>query len=74
MGLRDMREDGWETIHEDNSEARGRGMGVGAPRQGDGGASQCRCPECGKTYPHARGIPCASRTCPICKIPLIGIN
>jgi len=45
---------------------RGKGMGVGGRRQGDGGASYCKCPNCGYTQLHLRGIPCAQKSCPKC--------
>src|SRR4030042_4267840 len=55
-------------------EQRGLGMGVGGPRQGDGGASECTCPECGYTQVHERGIPCSEITCPECGAMMVGSN
>jgi len=51
---------------------RGQGQGVGGPRQGDGGAGQCKCPKCGETIPHNRGTPCTQIKCPSCNTPMIG--
>ena len=55
-----------ESADEVLSEERGKGMGVGGPRQGDGGTDTCVCPECGAKVPHKRGTPCAGMTCPEC--------
>ena len=52
--------------------ARGEGQGVGGPKQGDGGASQCVCPDCGYSVAHDRGTPCNSIVCPKCNVPLVG--
>jgi len=54
------------------SKARGQGQGVGGPRQGDGGADKCVCPDCGAEYPHDRGTPCNEQTCPECGATLVG--
>ena len=43
----------------------GRGSGLG-------GSPICVCPKCGKEFPHNRGIPCAQRECPDCKVSLRG--
>jgi len=41
----------------------GQGAGRGA---GFGGPSSCKCPKCGKTVPHSRGMPCTQMKCPEC--------
>ena len=46
--------------------ARGKGQGVGGPKQGEGGLAECVCPECGATTPHEVGTPCMSVSCPEC--------
>jgi len=51
---------------------RGEGQGVNGPRQGDGGAENCKCPKCGKTAVHTKGVPCNQIMCPTCKVPMIG--
>ena len=51
---------------------RGAGQGVGGDRQGDGGAAKCVCPRCSYTIAHPRGIPCSSKLCPKCNVPLVG--
>ena len=52
--------------------ARGEGQGVGGPRQGDGGADQCVCPECGATTAHEKGTPCNEQKCPKCGAAMTG--
>jgi len=52
---------------------RGQGQGVGGPVQGDGGASKCRCPKCGATITHQRGVPCTQIRCPKCGSNMVGI-
>jgi len=57
--------------------ARGEGAGVGGPRQGDGGAKYCICPECGYSMEHVRtgegkSEPCAKLKCPECGTRLVG--
>ena len=52
--------------------ARGEGIGIGGPRQGDFGASYCVCPKCGFRMEHKKGIPCNTYTCPNCKTKLVG--
>ncbi|CAD6494077.1 MAG: hypothetical protein EMLJLAPB_01109 [Candidatus Argoarchaeum ethanivorans] len=54
-------------------DGRGQGMGRGGGRQGVGPASECKCPKCGLTQPHQRGVPCANQTCPKCGIQMIGV-
>ena len=45
-----------EVVEEDETtKARGDGQGNGGGRQGDGGASTCKCPECGTTAKHEKG-------------------
>jgi len=36
------------------------------PGRGLGGSITCRCPQCGHTQPHKRGVPCTSLSCPKC--------
>jgi hypothetical protein len=52
--------------------SRGFGRGRGKPGQGIGGPSYCRCPNCGHSVSHTRGIPCTSMTCPKCSSRLVG--
>jgi len=52
--------------------ARGKGRGVGGPRQGDGGTDTCVCPKCGATAKHERGTPCTNMTCPKCGAKMVG--
>lgn len=47
-------------------ENRGAGLGMGGPRQGDGGVDECVCPECKTVAPHKRGTPCNEQKCPKC--------
>ena len=54
------------------SEARGKGMGVGGGRQGDGGAGKCVCSSCGYSMAHKRGTPCAQIKCPKCGATMAG--
>ncbi|MFW6172985.1 MAG: hypothetical protein ACOC5T_04510 [Elusimicrobiota bacterium] len=51
---------------------RGEGQGVGGPRQGDGGANVCVCPDCNYKVTHKRGTPCNQMKCPKCGSNLIG--
>lgn len=45
----------------------GKGMGrMGGTRQGAGPGGECRCPNCGTTVPHERGLPCYKVSCPQC--------
>jgi hypothetical protein len=46
----------------------GRGGGVSGGRGigGIDGTVVCRCPKCGQTEPHGRGVPCTSVRCPRC--------
>jgi len=60
------------TIHTNEELARGEGQGVGGPRQGDGGARTCICPNCGYTKIHQRATPCNSMKCPRCGTTLQG--
>jgi len=53
--------------------ARGEGQGVNGPRQGDGGASTCKCSKCGATISHVKGTPCNESKCPKCGAPMIGV-
>lgn len=47
------------------SAARRNKQSAGGPR------GVCICPQCGKTLPHQRGIPCAQLLCPSCRHALI---
>jgi hypothetical protein len=49
-------------------EARGEGTGPELA----GGTDVCVCPECSYTEPHERGVPCNTKMCPECDIPLTG--
>ncbi|MBC7231514.1 MAG: hypothetical protein H5T74_14130 [Actinobacteria bacterium] len=53
---------------------RGRGGGRPAGGRGLGGTKVCRCPRCGYTEPHTRGIPCFTRSCPKCGARMAGAN
>ncbi len=57
QGMRGMR----------NNPNRGRGGG-----RHQGGSSICKCPKCGYTMPHQRGIPCTEFKCPKCGTPMLG--
>ncbi len=46
-----------------NYMVNGRGR-MGGPALGPGGA--CKCPKCGATMPHQRGVPCYDHKCPKC--------
>lgn len=53
----------------------GRGQGLGVQRLGRmggplaaGPGGSCVCPRCGRREPHERGIPCAQKQCPTCKV------
>lgn len=52
--------------------ARGKGQGVGKPKQGDGGADNCVCPECNYKTKHERGTPCNEMKCPECGASMTG--
>ena len=53
---------------------RGEGIGVGGVPQGDLGADECKCPDCGHTIPHTQGTPCQDTECPKCGTKMKGIN
>jgi len=57
---------------EEQELARGEGIGVGGPRQGDGGTDVCVCPDCGAEIAHARGVPCVESKCPKCGSSMVG--
>lgn len=57
---------------DEGTKARGDGQGQGGPRQGDGGASRCVCPECGAEVSHEKGIPCSNKKCPKCGTQMVG--
>jgi hypothetical protein len=51
----------------------GQGRGQGGGRGGGfaaGPGGVCVCPQCGKTSPHQRGVPCVQVVCPTCNIPM----
>lgn len=50
----------------------GRGAGRPAGGRGLGGSAQCTCPQCGYSEPHARGVPCAQKSCPKCGTRMVG--
>lgn len=56
------------------SQGQGRGGGgrgrMGGPQAG-GATGICRCPNCGHTQAHERGIPCTQVKCPQCGTSLI---
>jgi len=56
------------------NKGRGDGQGQGGSRQGDGGASKCVCPDCGKEISHVKGTPCAKTACPDCGSSMVGKN
>jgi hypothetical protein len=60
------------TIHTSAELARGEGQGVGGPRQGDGGATTCICPNCGFVKVHNERMPCNTMKCPKCGTTLQG--
>jgi predicted Fe-Mo cluster-binding NifX family protein len=51
----------------------GQGRGQGQGQGGGQGAAQnlCRCPACGASVPHERGIPCFQVNCPQCGKPMV---
>jgi ribosomal protein L15 len=53
----------------------GQGMGGGRGRKGGpiagGAVGTCRCPNCGHTQPHERGVPCTQVQCPKCKTSMV---
>ena len=61
-----------QRIGETMKETRGKGQGVGGPRQGDSGADECICPQCGARFTHEKGEPCRLVDCPICGAELKG--
>ena len=60
------------TLGKFKEKSRGQGIGVGGPRQGDGGADKCVCPECGSQAAKKKGVPCTSLKCPKCNVPMKG--
>jgi len=46
--------------------------GTGRGGRGLGGSSVCRCPKCGYTMPHTKGVPCSAIECPRCSTPMRG--
>lgn len=53
----------------------GQGLGGGRGRKGGpiagGAVGACRCPNCGHTQPHERGVPCTQVQCPKCKTSMV---
>jgi ribosomal protein L15 len=53
----------------------GQGVGGGRGRKGGpiagGAVGTCRCPNCGHTQPHERGVPCTQVQCPKCKTSMV---
>ena len=53
----------------------GQAMGGGRGRKGGplagGAVGACRCPNCGHTQPHERGVPCTQVQCPKCKTSMV---
>jgi predicted Fe-Mo cluster-binding NifX family protein len=53
-------------------QGQGRRPGAGRPGgQGAGAQNLCRCPACGASLPHERGIPCFQVNCPQCGKPMV---
>jgi predicted Fe-Mo cluster-binding NifX family protein len=50
---------------------RGRADGSSGGGQRAGGQNLCRCPACGASVPHERGIPCFQVSCPQCGKPMV---
>lgn len=46
--------------------------GTRRPGRGLGGSEICRCPGCGHTQRHPRGIPCSTLSCSVCGARLQG--
>ena len=53
---------------------RGDGQGNGGAPQGDGGADECVCPDCGKKVAKKKGTPCKDIKCPDCDTLMEGHN
>jgi len=51
---------------------RGTGKGKGNPPIGDGGATICKCPDCGYEMPHVKGRPCNEHQCVKCGAYMVG--
>jgi len=62
------------TLQNKSAVATGRGQGQGNSRQGTAGTDTCRCPSCGATAPHQRGVPCNKVKCSKCGTPMTGTN
>ena len=61
-----------ESVNDFTEEARGDGQGQGGPKQGDGGATKCKCSSCGNIVKHEKGVPCSKTKCPKCGGQMVG--
>ncbi len=52
---------------------RGQGQGNSGNRMGMGGVTSCKCPKCGHTEDHERGVPCLQKKCPKCGASMVGV-
>lgn len=58
------------TMRGGRGQGGGQGLGGGRGRKGGplagGAVGTCRCPNCGQSQPHERGVPCTQVKCPQC--------